>query len=53
MARATGNGSGKAGKRIDVCLSPVPAAIIVDAERQLLAVVAERRTQLPASPILN
>jgi hypothetical protein len=53
MPRATGNGSGKAGKRIDEYLSPGPTAIIADAERQLFAMVAERRTQLPASAIVN
>lgn len=38
---------------VDVTVTADPTAIIADAERQLLALVAERQQSLPATPILD
>ncbi len=38
---------------VDVTVSADPAAVIADAERQLLALIAERQQPLPAAPILD
>ncbi|OBK97739.1 hypothetical protein A5645_05540 [Mycobacterium asiaticum] len=38
---------------VEVTVSADPAAVIADAERQLLALIAERQQPLPVAPILD
>lgn len=40
-------------ERVDVNVSADPSAIIANAEQQLLALIAERQHQLPASPVID